>query len=84
MLNRLNHPASKRPDQPDADHLTRREREVLKLIVQGATTKEVAAHLGISPKTAQAHRENLKQKLDLRTTAAMVLYAIKHKVIRLD
>lgn len=84
VLNRLNHPASNHPDQPGADHLTRREREVLKLIVQGATTKEVAAHLGISPKTAQAHRENLKQKLDLRTTAAMVMYAIKHKVIRLD
>jgi len=83
VLNRLNHPA-KQPDQSDVDHLTRREREVLKLIVQGATTKEVAAHLGISPKTAQAHREDLKQKLDLRTTAAMVLYAIKHKVIRLD
>ena len=63
---------------------TRREREVLKLIGEGATTKEVAQRLGISVKTAQAHRDNLKQKLELRSTAAMVRYAIKHKLIRAD
>jgi two-component system response regulator NreC len=63
---------------------TRREREVLKLIAEGATTKEVARRLDISVKTAQAHRDNLKQKLELRSTAAMVRYAIKHKLIRLD
>ena len=64
--------------------LTRREREVLKLIGEGATTKEVAQGLGISAKTAQAHRENIKEKLDLRSTAALVRYAIKHKLIRVD
>ena len=63
---------------------TRREREVLKLIGDGATTKEVAQRLGISVKTAQVHRDNLKQKLDLRSTAAIVRYAIKHKLIRID
>jgi len=63
---------------------TQREREVLKLIGEGATTKEVAQRLGISVKTAQAHRDNLKQKLELRSTAAIVRYAIKHKLIRLD
>jgi two-component system NarL family response regulator len=63
---------------------TRREREVLKLIGEGATTKEVANRLGISVKTAQVHRDNLKQKLDLRSTAAIVRYAIKHKLIRVD
>lgn len=65
-------------------HLTHREREVLKLIGEGATTKEVAQRLGISAKTAQVHRENIKDKLDLRSTAAMVRYAIKHKLIRID
>jgi two-component system response regulator NreC len=65
-------------------HLTRREREVLKLIGEGATTTEVAQRLGISAKTAQVHRDNLKQKLDLRSTAAIVRYAIKHKLIRID
>jgi DNA-binding NarL/FixJ family response regulator len=63
---------------------TRREREVLKLIGEGATTKEVANRLGISVKTAQVHRDNLKQKLELRSTAAIVRYAIKHKMIRID
>ncbi len=63
---------------------TRREREVLKLIGEGATTKEVANRLGISVKTAQVHRDNLKQKLELRSTAAIVRYAIKHKMIRVD
>jgi DNA-binding NarL/FixJ family response regulator len=69
---------------PRAANPTRREREVLKLIGEGATTKEVAKRLGISVKTAQAHRDNLKQKLELRSTAAMVRYAIKHKLIRVD
>jgi DNA-binding NarL/FixJ family response regulator len=64
--------------------LTRREREVLKLIGEGATAKEVAARLGITPKTAQVHRDNLKQKLNAKSTAAMVHYAIKHKLVRLD
>ena len=64
--------------------LTRREREVLRLIGEGATAKEIAARLGISPKTAQIHRDNLKRKLKANSTAAMVRYAIKHKMIRTD
>jgi DNA-binding NarL/FixJ family response regulator len=67
-----------------APNPTRREREVLKLISEGATTKEVAQRLGISVKTAQAHRDNLKQKLELHSTAALVRYAIKHKLTRID
>jgi DNA-binding NarL/FixJ family response regulator len=69
---------------PRTANPTRREREVLKLIAEGATTKEVARRLGISVKTAQAHRDNLKQKLELRSTAAIVRYAIKHKLIHID
>lgn len=64
--------------------LTRREREVLSLIGEGATSKEIAARLGISPKTAQVHRDNLKQKLKAKSTAAMVRYALKHKLIRAE
>jgi two-component system response regulator NreC len=64
--------------------LTRREREVLSLIGEGATSKDIAASLNISPKTAQVHRDNLKQKLKAKSTAAMVRYAIKHKLIRVD
>ncbi|MBF6568992.1 MAG: response regulator transcription factor [Candidatus Binataceae bacterium] len=80
VLERLNRPAK----SVAGAELTRREREVLKLISEGATAKDIARRLGISPKTAQAHRENLKQKLNLRSTAEMVRYAIKHKLIRLD
>jgi DNA-binding NarL/FixJ family response regulator len=64
--------------------LTRREREVLKLIGEGATSKDIAARLGISPKTAQVHRDNLKRKLKANSTAAIVRYGIKHKLIRAD
>jgi two-component system response regulator NreC len=64
--------------------LTRREHEVLSLIGEGATSKEIATRLGISPKTAQVHRDNLKQKLKAKSTAAMVRYAIKHKLIRAE
>jgi len=64
--------------------LTPREREVIRLIAEGATTKEIAARLAISPKTAQAHRENLKLKLNVRSTAEIVRYAIRHKLVRVD
>jgi DNA-binding NarL/FixJ family response regulator len=70
--------------RPSSSRLTRREREVLRLIGEGATTKEIAMKLAISPRTAQVHRENLKQKLNLRSTASIVRYAIKHKIIRVD
>jgi two-component system response regulator NreC len=82
VLAQLRRPARNGADS--APHLTRRELEVLKLIGDGGTTKDVARQLGISTKTAQVHRENIRQKLDLRSTAAMVRYAIKHKLIRID
>jgi two-component system, NarL family, nitrate/nitrite response regulator NarL len=81
LLGRLQSPE---PSRSILDLLTHREREVLRLIGQGATSKEVADRLAISPKTAQAHRENLKQKLNLRTTADLVRYAIKHRIVNPD
>ena len=81
LLGRLQSPD---PARSIFDLLTRREREVLRLIGQGATSKEVAERLAISPKTAQVHRENLKQKLNLRTTADLVRYAIKHRIVSPD
>jgi DNA-binding NarL/FixJ family response regulator len=82
LLEQLNRPAAER--DPRGARLTRREREVIRMVAQGATTKEIAARLKISPKTAQVHRDNLRQKLDLRSTAAIVRYAIKHKLVQLD
>ena len=82
LLSRLRNP---RPRGTNNDSpITLREREVLRLISEGATAKDIARKLGISPKTAQAHRENLKDKLNLRTTAEMVRYAIQHKVVKIE
>ena len=64
--------------------LTLREREVLRLLTNGATSKDIAQSLGISPKTAQAHRENIKDKLGLRSTAELVRYALKHRIVKAD
>lgn len=82
LIARLRRPDKERLDK--APRLTRREREVLRMVGEGATTKEIAARLRISPKTAQVHRDNLKQKLGLRTTADMVRWAVKHKIIRIE
>ena len=57
---------------------------MLRLISEGATSKDIARRLAISPKTAQAHRENLKLKLGVRTTAEMVRYAIQHKIVKME
>ncbi len=62
--------------------LTPRERQVLKLVSEGSTSKVIASRLKISPKTAQIHRANLMAKLGVHSTAAMVRYAIKHKLVR--
>jgi DNA-binding NarL/FixJ family response regulator len=82
LLNRITRPRTAK--RSNKFTLTRREREVLKLVGDGATSKDIALKLDISPKTAQVHRDNLKQKLNLRSTAAMVRYAIKHKIVKLD
>ena len=59
------------------DPLTARERQVLQLVAEGKTTKEVAALLGISVKTAESHRTRIMQKLDIHETASLVRYAIR-------
>jgi DNA-binding NarL/FixJ family response regulator len=80
VLHEMNHPSF----ASSGDGLTKREREVLRLVAEGCTTKDIAARLNISPKTAQVHRDNLKQKLNLHSTAAIVRYAIERKMIRVD
>jgi DNA-binding NarL/FixJ family response regulator len=57
--------------------LTPRERQVLQLIAEGKTTKETAAVLDVSVKTAETHRTNLMEKLDIHSTAGLVRYAIR-------
>jgi two-component system response regulator NreC len=63
------------------DLLTPREREVLQLLAEGKTNKDVATILAISPYTVESHRTNLMQKLNLHNTAEIVLYAVRKKLI---
>jgi DNA-binding NarL/FixJ family response regulator len=56
--------------------LTPREREVLTLVATGHTNREIAAHLGISPRTVESHRESLMKKLSLRTVADLTRFAL--------
>jgi two-component system response regulator NreC len=63
------------------DMLSDREKEVLYLLAEGKTNKEVAATLGISPYTVETHRNHLMQKLNLHNTAEIVLYAVRKKLI---
>jgi len=62
--------------------LTPREREVLRLVAEGKTTKEVAAILGISAKTAEAHRMRIMKKLETHNTASTVRYAIRQGLVQ--
>ena len=61
--------------------VTRREREVLKLIGEAYTNKEIADLLSISVKTVEKHRSNIMEKLDLRNTAALTAYAIEKGLV---
>jgi len=65
-----------------SDPLSAREREVLQLVAEGKTTKEVAVVLGISTSTAESHRTNIMEKLDIHDTAGLVRYAIRHNLIQ--
>ncbi len=60
-------------------HITLREREVLKLLVDGLTSSEIADLLFISPRTVDKHRTNLLKKLDQKNTAGLVRYAIENE-----
>jgi DNA-binding NarL/FixJ family response regulator len=63
------------------DLLTVREKEVLQLLAEGRTNKEVAALLDVSPYTVESHRTNLMQKLNIHNTAEIVLYAVRKRLV---
>jgi two-component system response regulator NreC len=60
--------------------LTRREREILMLVVKGLTNQQIADQLNISPRTVDTHRTNIMQKLDIHEVANLVRYAIEHGI----
>ena len=65
-----------------SDSLTARERQVLQLVSEGKSTKEIANLLGISVKTAESHRGSLMRKLDIHETASLVRYAIRRGLVQ--
>src|SRR3989338_1325019 len=69
------------PSTPSAP-LTPREREVLQLVAEGKSTKEVAEILKVEVKTAETHRTNIMKKLDIHDIASLVRYAIRHGLIQ--
>lgn len=61
--------------------LTPREREIVQLLAEGKSSKEVAVALGLSVKTAETHRSNIMRKLDLHSISALVLYAVQNNIV---
>jgi DNA-binding NarL/FixJ family response regulator len=69
--------------ESDPDALSPREREVLQLIAEGKTSREIAEIMHLSIKTIQSHRTSLMQKLDLHDRGELIKYAIQKKIIEL-
>ena len=62
--------------------LTARERQVVQLLGEGKSTKEVAVVLGMSVKTAETHRAHIMHKLDLHSITELVLYAVRNRIVQ--
>jgi DNA-binding NarL/FixJ family response regulator len=69
------------PRLPQRNRLTSREREIVQLLAEGKSSKEVAVALGISVKTAETHRSNIMRKLEIHSVSELVRYAIKNQII---
>jgi DNA-binding NarL/FixJ family response regulator len=68
-------------ESPGESPLTPRQREVLQLVAEGRTMKEVASLLGISPRTAESHKYEIMKVLGVDTTAALIQYAVRLKLV---
>jgi DNA-binding NarL/FixJ family response regulator len=66
------------PRTPGAGQLTPRQRDVVRLLAEGRTMKEIAAALGLSPRTVETHKYQAQEALGLRTTADLIRYALEH------
>lgn len=69
------------PDAVVRNRLTSREREIVQLLAEGKSSKEVAVSLGISVKTAETHRANIMRKLELHSVSELVRYAVRNQII---
>jgi DNA-binding NarL/FixJ family response regulator len=71
-----------RPEKkPSAGELSSRQREILQLVGEGRSAKEIAAILNLSPRTVEFHKQRLMQQLGLHTTAQLIQYAIRHGIV---
>jgi DNA-binding NarL/FixJ family response regulator len=70
----------RKEEQNLRNRLTPRERQVVQLLAEGKTSKEVAVALNLSVKTAETHRTNIMRKLDLHSVADLTLYALRHGI----
>ena len=80
-LNKTQRPGKNNLSLPS---LTSREREILQLLAEGKSTKEVACHLNLSVKTAETHRSNIMRKLGLHSVSELVLYAVRNNVVQVN
>lgn len=69
------------PEPQERHRLTAREREIVQLLAEGKSSKEVAVALGLSVKTAETHRSNIMRKLGLHSVSALVLYAVQNNIV---
>ena len=70
--------------EPIIPTLTPREREVVQLLAEGKSTKEVAAMLNLSTKTAETHRSNIMRKLNIHSVSELVLYAVRNNIVQVQ
>lgn len=72
------------PDPADSHNLTARQLEILRLIVRGKSTREIANGLGLSIKTVETHRSQIMKRLQIYDVAGLVLFAVREQIISLD
>ncbi|MBT6836179.1 MAG: response regulator transcription factor, partial [Bacteroidetes bacterium] len=79
----LNEAKNNQTDLPDYESLSKREKEVLKLVIEGLSNTEVAAKLFVSLRTVETHKSNILQKLQLKNTVELVKFALKHNLLEI-
>ena len=72
------------PETSDSHNLTARQLEILRLIVRGKSTREIANGLGLSIKTVETHRSQIMKRLQIYDVAGLVLFAVREQIISLD
>lgn len=80
----LNRNQKHQPEPADSHNLTARQLEILRLIVRGKSTREIANGLGLSVKTVETHRSQIMKRLQIYDVAGLVLFAVREQIISLD